>query len=138
MPLRGLVGITSGLMDNKVIEGLLLWGNKRYFRAFNRIFAGLFRTLRNFTKKDAIAKLKNEQKAVKVNDLIKEVKQYEKEQKALAKEKEKQANKENKIIEKSEKQANKERNKIAKKAQGNVAIKKITSLFTKSKKNNKD
>ena len=138
MPLRGLVGITSGLMDNKVIEGLLLWGNKHYFRAFNRIFAGLFRTLRNFTKKDAIAKLKNEQKAVKVNDLIKEVKQYEKEQKALAKEKEKQANKENKIIEKSEKQANKERNKIAKKAKGNVAIKKITSLFTKSKKNNKD
>lgn len=137
MPLRGLVGITSGLMDNKVIEGLLLWGNKHYFRAFNRIFAGLFRTLRNFTKKDAIAKLRNEQKAVKVNDLIKEVKQYEKEQKALAKEKEKQANKENKIIEKSEKQASKERNKIAKKEKGNVAIKKITSLFAKSKKSNK-
>lgn len=132
MPLRGLVGITSGLVDNKVIEGMLLWGNKHYFRAMNRMFVGIFATLRNFTKKDAIAKLRKEGKTVKVNDLIKEVKQYEKEQKALEKVKEKQASKQNKIIQKTEKKEE----KLAKKSQsgGNIAIKKITSLFNKSKK----
>lgn len=134
MPLRGLVGITSGLVHNKVIEGMLLWGNKHYFRAMNRMFVGIFGTLRNITKKDAIAKLRQEGKAVKVNDLIKEVKQYEKEQKALEKVKEKQASKQNKIIQKTEKKEE----KLAKKSQsgGNVAIKKITSLFNKSKKTN--
>ncbi|MCX4363998.1 MAG: hypothetical protein OSJ74_11575, partial [Clostridia bacterium] len=107
MPLRGLVGISSGLIHHTLVDGLLMWGNKKYFRAFFKIFGGIFATLGNIINKGAIEKRRREGKSVMVNDVIKEIKQNEKERKSLEKEKIKQANKETKLIEKNEKREEK-------------------------------
>ena len=107
MPLRGLVGISSGLIHTSLIDSLLMWGNKKYFRAGFKFIRGVFGTLGNVLNKNAIEKRRKEGKAVMVNDVIKEIKQNEKEKKALEKEKTKLANKETKMIEKNEKREEK-------------------------------
>jgi len=103
MPLRGLVGISSGLIHRTLIDGMLMWGNKKYFRAMFKLLSGVFGTLGNLLKKNTIEKRRKEGKSVMVNDLIKEIKQKEKEKKAIEKEKSKLAKKDAKIIEKNEK-----------------------------------
>ncbi len=107
MPLRGLVGISSGLIHTSLIDSLLMWGNKKYFRSGFKFIRGVFGTLRNILNKNAMEKIRKEGKVVKVNDVIKEIKQNEKEKKALEKEKTKLANKETKMIEKNEKREEK-------------------------------
>ena len=107
MPLRGLVGISSGLIHTSLIDGMLMWGNKKYFKAGFKFMRGVFGTLRNILKKDSMEKIRKEGKAVMVNDVIKQIKQNEKEKKALEKEKSKLANKETKLIEKNEKREEK-------------------------------
>lgn len=112
MPLRGLIGISSGLIHSAFIDGMLMWGNKKYFRAFFKLLGGAFGTLGNLINKNATEKRRKEGKTVMVNDLIKEIKQNEKEKKELDKEKSKLAKKANKEIEKNEKREE----KLAKKA----------------------
>ena len=47
MPLRGLNGVTQGLLDEKVMDGMLLWANKHRLKGFFKLLGGLFRTLKN-------------------------------------------------------------------------------------------
>ena len=114
MPLRGLVGISSGLIHTSLIDGMLMWGNKKYFRGIFKLIGGVFGTLSHILNKNAMEKRRKEGKAVMVNDVIKEIKQNEKERKALEKEKTKLANKETKMIEKNEKREEKLAKKSAK------------------------
>ncbi len=114
MPLRGLVGISSGLIHTSLIDGMLMWGNKKYFRGIFKLIGGVFGTLGHILSKNAMEKRRKEGKAVMVNDVIKEIKQNEKERKALEKEKTKLANKETKMIEKNEKREEKLAKKSAK------------------------
>ena len=46
MPLRGLNGVTQGLLDEKVMDGMLLWANKHRFKGFFVLLGGLFKTIR--------------------------------------------------------------------------------------------
>ena len=46
MPLRGLNGVTQGLLDDKVMEGMLLWANKHRMKGFGRLMSGLVKTLK--------------------------------------------------------------------------------------------
>ena len=47
MPLRGLNGVTQGLLDEKVMDGMLLWANKHRTKGLIKLIQGLFRTIRN-------------------------------------------------------------------------------------------
>ena len=47
MPLRGLNGVTGGLLDDSITEGMLLWANKHYFKALGKLIKGLFKTVGN-------------------------------------------------------------------------------------------
>ena len=47
MPLRGLNGVTQGLLDEKVMDGMLLWANKHRFKGFCKLMSGLFKTIKN-------------------------------------------------------------------------------------------
>lgn len=107
MPLRGLVGISSGLIHSALIDGMLMWGNKKYFRAIFKLIGGVFGTLGHIINKGATERRRKAGKSVMVNDVIKEIKQNEKEKKALEKEKAKLAKKDTKIIEKNEKREEK-------------------------------
>ena len=107
MPLRGLIGISSGLIHHSLVAGMLMWGNKKYFRGFFKFMGGIFGTLGNLLRKKTLEKQRREGKSVMVNDIIKEIKQNEKEKKAAEKEKKKLAEKETKLIEKNEKREEK-------------------------------
>ena len=52
MPLRGLIGISSGLIDKRIIDGMLLWGNKHRLRGLVKMIGGVFGSLYNINKKD--------------------------------------------------------------------------------------
>ena len=46
MPLRGLNGITQGLIDDDVVEGVLLWANKHRFKGLCKMIKGGIKTLK--------------------------------------------------------------------------------------------
>ena len=71
MPLRGLTGISSGLIDSRLIDGMLLWGNKRRLRGLIKMIGGLFGSIYNINKKD------------EANARRKELKRQQKEQEKL-------------------------------------------------------
>ncbi len=50
MPLRGLNGVTQGLLDEKVMDGMLLWANKHRMKGLGKLISGLFATLKNAKK----------------------------------------------------------------------------------------
>lgn len=82
MPLRGLTGISSGLIDSRLIDGMLLWGNKHRLRGLIKMIGGVFGSLYNIGKKDeANAKRK---------ELLKQQKEHEKEKAKQEKERVKQ------------------------------------------------
>ena len=74
MPLRGLIGISSGLIHHKLVDGMLLWGNKKYFRGFFRFLGGVFATLGNVLRKKSTEKRMREGKKVEVSEAIKNIK----------------------------------------------------------------
>ena len=47
MPLRGLNGVTQGLLDEEVMDGMLLWANKHRTRGFGKLIKGLFKTIKH-------------------------------------------------------------------------------------------
>ena len=47
MPMRGLSGVTSGILDHIVAEGIILWGNKHRIKGLFKLFKGLIKTLKN-------------------------------------------------------------------------------------------
>lgn len=47
MPMRALGGITSGLLEDSVIDGLILWGNRHRLRGVFKIIGGIIKSLRN-------------------------------------------------------------------------------------------
>ena len=47
MPLRGLNGVTQGLLDEMVMDGMLLWANKHRMKGFFKLIGGLFKTIKN-------------------------------------------------------------------------------------------
>lgn len=106
MPLRGLTGISSGLIDTRLIDGMLLWGNRHRLRGIIKMIGGIFGSLYNINKKDeANAKRKELKKQQKEQEkLIAQQQKEESKRLALAeKEKAKQekaAQKENKSNEK--------------------------------------
>ena len=58
MPLRGLIGISSGLIHHSLVAGMLMWGNKKYFRGFFKFMGGIFGTLGNLLRKKTLEKTK--------------------------------------------------------------------------------
>lgn len=98
MPLRGLKGITSGLLDDEFIEGMLMWGNKKRFVGFFRMLWGMLMSLRNIIRKDnsnkerrALIKAEQEKKAAEKAKLREQLKK----EKLEAKEKLKEAKSKN-------------------------------------------
>ena len=81
MPLRGLTGISSGLIDTRLIDGMLLWGNKKRLRGLFKMICGVFGSLYNINKKD------------EANARRKELKKQQKEQEKLLAQKEKEKEK---------------------------------------------
>ena len=81
MPLRGLTGISSGLIDARLIDGMLLWGNKKRLRGLFKMICGVFGSLYNINKKD------------EANARRKELKKQQKEQEKLLVQKEKEKEK---------------------------------------------
>lgn len=47
MPMRALGGVTSGLLDDMVMDGLIMWGNKHRMKGLCKIIAGLFKSFKN-------------------------------------------------------------------------------------------
>ena len=88
MPLRGLTGISSGLIDTRLIDGMLLWGNKHRLRGLCKMIRGLFGSLYNINKKDeANAKRKSLKRQQKEQEKL--LAQQEKEKAKQEKEQEK-------------------------------------------------
>ena len=58
LPLRGLIGISGGIADIKVIRGMMEWGNRHRLKGFFLIIAGLFSTIGNVSKQKAEKALK--------------------------------------------------------------------------------
>lgn len=52
MPLRGLVGISSGIIDSRLVDGLLLWGNRLRIIGLFNLIVGLFGSLSNIARKN--------------------------------------------------------------------------------------
>lgn len=65
MPLRGLNGVTSGLLDNTVIEGLLLWGNKHRFKGLCKAIKGMFFSIKNIRNINHNPRIKIEKQRIK-------------------------------------------------------------------------
>lgn len=66
MPMRALGGVTSGLLDDMVMEGLVLWGNKKRLKGLCRIIKGLAKSLMNIKHtKNTENRLKLERKRFK-------------------------------------------------------------------------
>lgn len=69
MPLRGLSGVTSGLLDQCVLEGILLWGNKHRLRGLIRMLKGGIKSLKNIKNLKNDSRVKLEQKRLKEEKL---------------------------------------------------------------------
>ena len=76
MPMRGLNGVTTGLLDMEVIYGMLNWANKKRFKGLCNIVAGFIKSLNNI-------RIKNKQLSAKK----KEYKLKKEQEKAQKKEK---------------------------------------------------
>ena len=98
MPMRGLSGVTSGLLDNIVTEGIILWGNKHRMKGFGKMIKGLFvslKNIKNISSENKVTlekkKLKEEQKRLRlerkklVSDQENYIKTLEKEMEELNK-----------------------------------------------------
>ena len=114
MPLRGLTGITSGLIDTRLIDGMLLWGNKHRLCGLIKMIGGIFGSIYNISKKD------------EANARRKELKRQQKEQEKLAtqqqkdEEKEKAKQEKGRVkLEKEKAKAEKEKAKQEKSSQNN-------------------
>lgn len=62
MPLRGLVGISSGIIDSRLVDGLLYWGNKKRFKGLIKMIHGLICSLDNIARKDERNRQRKEMK----------------------------------------------------------------------------
>ncbi|MDE6565749.1 MAG: glycoside hydrolase family 3 C-terminal domain-containing protein, partial [Clostridia bacterium] len=65
MPMRGLSGVTSGLLDNIVTEGIILWGNKHRMKGLGKMLKGLFLSVKNIRKLSSETKVTRERKKIK-------------------------------------------------------------------------
>ena len=92
MPLRGLTGITSGLIDNRLIDGMLLWGNKHRLHGLIKMIGGIFGSIYNINKKD------------EANARRKELKKQQKEQEKEKAKQEKEKARQEKAAQKVNKQ----------------------------------
>ncbi len=90
MPLRGLTGITSGLIDTRLIDGMLLWGNKHRLRGLIKMIGGIFGSIYNINKKDeANARRKELKRQQKEQEKLLAQQQKEEEKRLALEEKEK-------------------------------------------------
>ncbi|MDE7329089.1 MAG: glycoside hydrolase family 3 C-terminal domain-containing protein [Clostridia bacterium] len=80
MPLRGLIGISSGLIHRSLVDGMLYWGNKKYFKGFFKVIGGIFATLRNLQQRNKIERRKRSGKTVAVSEEVQEIAQLIREQ----------------------------------------------------------
>ncbi len=65
MPMRGLSGVTSGLLDNIVTEGIILWGNRHRLKGLGKMLKGLFLSIKNIRKISSETKVTRERKKIK-------------------------------------------------------------------------
>ncbi len=65
MPMRGLSGVTSGLLDNIVTEGIILWGNKHRLKGLGKMLKGLFLSLKNIRNLSSETKVTRERKKIR-------------------------------------------------------------------------
>ncbi len=73
MPMRGLSGVTSGMLDNIVAEGIILWGNKHRLKGLFKILSGGIKTIKNLNIINKENRLKSEK--IKGKDDEKKLKQ---------------------------------------------------------------
>ena len=113
MPLRGLTGITSGLVDTRLIDGMLLWGNKHRLRGLIKMIGGIFGSIYNINKKDeANARRKDLKRQQKEQEKL--LAQQQKEQEKLATQQQKDEEKRLALEEKEKAKQEKERVKLEK------------------------
>ncbi len=65
MPMRGLSGVTSGLLDNIVTEGIILWGNRHRMKGLGKMLKGLFLSLKNIRNISSENKVTRERKKIR-------------------------------------------------------------------------
>lgn len=65
MPMRGLSGVTSGLLDNIVTEGMILWGNKHRMKGLGKMLKGLVLSIKNIKNISKENKVSLEKKKAK-------------------------------------------------------------------------
>ncbi len=65
MPMRGLSGVTSGLLDNIVTEGIILWGNKHRLKGLGKMLKGLFLSIKNIRNISSETKVTRERKKIR-------------------------------------------------------------------------
>lgn len=98
MPMRGLSGVTSGLLDNTVTEGMILWGNRHRMKGLGKMLKGMIlsiKNIQNISKNNKVKlekqKIKEEQKKIKeerkkfINDQKNYIKNLEKDAEELNK-----------------------------------------------------
>ena len=49
-PIRGLGGVTSGLLSFDFLDGMVLWANKHRLKALGKLFVGLIKSLQNLSR----------------------------------------------------------------------------------------
>ena len=69
MPLRGLNGVTTGLLDMEVIYGMLNWANKKRLKGLGNIFMGVFKSLNNIRIKNKLLSQKKAEAKKKKKEL---------------------------------------------------------------------
>ncbi len=107
MPLRGLTGISSGLIDSRLIDGMLLWGNKHRLRGMIKMIGGVFGSLYNIGKKDeANARRKELKKQQKEQEKLLAQQQKDEEKRLALEEKEKAKREKERIKQEKEKMKN--------------------------------
>ncbi|MGN0771919.1 MAG: glycoside hydrolase family 3 C-terminal domain-containing protein [Christensenellales bacterium] len=92
-PIRGLGGVTSGLLSFDFLDGMVLWANKHRFKALGKLFIGLIKSLQNLSRSMAERREVARQLRLAKKEQKKADKQAQKEEKLAAKEKEENDNK---------------------------------------------
>lgn len=65
MPMRALNGITTGLLDTNVTDGIIMWGNKHRLKGLGRMIKGLFISLGNIRRENHVRELQREKKRLR-------------------------------------------------------------------------
>ena len=129
LPLRGLIGISGGIADIKVIRGMMEWGNRHRLKGLFLLIGGLFATLGNISRQKVEKALKRDERKAAREEAAK----AKAEAKALAAEEEARAKAE-KAARKEEAKAEKAARKEEAKASSPTMRERFSSFFSSDEK----